>query len=913
MYYEEQQTTRADIGGVEPLTLAQQKLARLEKSKNAKLSTITNMPVESEFVMPDRYTENTNQTGFIPSAKSSLLQAGGNLYDTAIDATNRLTDGTTTKDNTYWDSMSEQQVADQAANYDRTSNTLAMKDMSNQVSQANTQFGEGQYLDALGNYVGAAGTALGQVDELAGQSMGAMAELAGAAAVVGAIAKVAPKASKVLGWTMKTMPKAAVYGADRAHELAKEYEEATGEKKPMSEVAGDMAIASLLGVVELGVIGKGVANMTVGTFKNSMGHLAKTIDPRTSAFKSLSDTVWQKGVQIAQTAGAEAGQEFLETWHEIISGDKKSIGTQLQSKEGWDKAIVGSIAGLTTGGAIAAAPKAITLPAEVGISATRGVVDYGLKKGADISANMSYKVLPEADRQAIGDKYEAEDALHKEFTSQLDVQTKDLENLTGTKANLDAFMADPKNDIGGELHTAINSIQNDIKKREADGKPITDTVAKNIITKAIAANNAASVNSKAQLEASRAKDATYRLYSNTKKGVKGVVGKVLGSDTVKKGVEATKEAYTITKDFTGKAIDSTVDTAKNLDSSAARGYMEFIIDGRAGKGIKDSQITKQLNKVANKIPDTDLDTMIAVAKNDSKVKAALIKVRDTRKAAKINLGLLSDKVATIPKNSMVSKVRANTVTTGAQAKILFSELQTLANQKVIDPKVKAQFDVALGVLKKSKDITDVQYNTLSKRIKKNYVPDTIKDKFNELKEEVVNMDTDALKSRAGKMFTKIKDITKPYYDKAKPAAEKLHEDTKQVIKDFTEDQTKDFKSATERMNSGKDLGNATHRAITNITAAYIVSNAGNMSDMEGMKALYYEKYQDRVDAKVKSMTTVDENIYPMEAPSSFKHKDSTIQDIEDQVVETYNVEKVPMNDEDVPAAILALSEETVIC
>lgn len=877
-------------------TLAERKLELLTKNKLDKLAGIDPASAETPQENYDRFLGvKGSSEGFMPSMKSSMYQAGGTLRDVYADSYNRLADETglferdeSLNDDSEWNRRSEVEYADRLAGYNRESYSTAMTKLSDQVSLANTQLGEGQILDAIGNYGSAFVTAAGQADEYAGQSMGSMTELAAgtlmvagtaallpqlgtAAVILGSIAKVAPKTAKLLAWTAKKLPAASIYGADMTHGYASEYEKATGEKKPLGEIVTDFTLASLLGVVQLGTIGRAASNMTMGTFKNTMGHLAETLKPKGSAFKTLADTVWAKSLQIAETAGAEAGQEFLETWHEIIAGDKKAIGVQLSSKENWDKAVVGAIAGLTTGGAIAAAPAAVTLPVSAGMSATKGTVKYAGNKIADFAVGSSYKILPEEDRQAIADKYEAEDEVHKMYSSELDVQNEKLKSMSKTEAALNAFINDKSNiATSGKLSTAIDKIKIELEayEKKSKGKPMPQDTITRIINKGIAANNSAITSSATLLEISKEADATYRVYNNVKKAAE----KALKSEPIAKKVKQAKEVYKVTKDFAGNTYESTKETVKNLNTSAAKGYLDFVIDGRAtNKGtdaFKASDISKELDKVANKISNTDLETLISLAEKDSVVLKALTKVQDARIAARKSVGLMTDMSAVIAKDSMIAKATPNMKIDEKGVKILYNELQKISGSTVLAGKAKKQLDIALEVVKNSKGVTEKQYNTLAANVRRGYTPDAIA--------EAASTVVDGAK----KAYTKVKQVSS--FDDLKGLTEEVFEGFTSILKKSLAKGKALTTIDAQAVRKGEPLGLLTHKAMTDRTVKRLIEIRGTTNSLKPLEKIYYEKYPDRVHERLSELVTVKENIFPaeLEQSSSDKNKESTISDTE---------------------------------
>ena len=949
--YQDQKTTGQLENYSPPVdTLANKKIALLAQAKIEKLKNIRPEPEAPNPFLDGSYkTDSQGVDGYfgnvIDGAQSSAMQGIANWDSMIANTKTRLSNATNGfispgEQNAELAKYQDREYANKQTGYDSAAYDKTMEGLEGNVGSMMQNFGQGNYGQAIGDLGTALGTAAVNTPEiLAGSTESFMNFAAGAAAAsatgaaigsvvpgvgtaigagvglvgsvgkavysaINSLSKVAPKTTAILNKAVEVAPKVMAGniadGAAVSNKSAEEYFKATGEHKPALEVVSDIAVNTLLSALGRDNITSGISKNVIGEAKDTLTGMLSLVAPDSKGYKLVLDTLSRNVKEISKSSGREFAQEYLQTWAEILQGTNKGFNEVISDKENQVKAMTGGVIGLGVGGTMASIVPAATLPVKLGAAATKGITSSIADKVTDTTSAASYRLLPESDRQAIADKYNTENEIHTSFKDNLEAQTNMLESIR-TKADLDEFIKNPENTMSdGKIFTAMSSINKDIEKfidtETGIEKPISDKQAVAIARKAMSANNKAITDSKVLLESARAGDATYRLYKNVEAGTKKVAKVALDKldvdvdAIVKDTIEVAQKTYKATKDFGGKVIDEVVD----LDTSAARGYLEYVRDGRAKDSIKDSDISKQLKSTVNKISDGDLDKLITIAKNDPVVKEALVIAKKARDSARRELGIISDKIIqTIPENSVLNTLKSNVSLSKNSAISLYHEMQGLAGKKIINQSFKDKLETGLQVLKDSGHITAIQAKNITNNIRRGYVA-------------APKVDVSNIKKAAKDIVKTVKNKSKAYYKVLKPKVEDFVNEMNRQVKD----QGVDLKNLSNTVKSGASLTTAETKYMTNRVADQLVRLEGDVEKLYEINKIFYDNNKQLVDALIdskvdKPIDETTENILTEEdiaevvnskekdiKQSSPKQKEDTILDTEDKVSQVYESSKV---------------------
>lgn len=524
-------------------------------------------------------------------AEASMYRAGGNLADVGRTVSNKIFD--TGFDDTAETGWSNPEIADQEAGVSVEQRQAFQADQHKVLENV----ADGDVLGAIGS---AAKVGLPTLMD----SAATMAELAAGTAVTAATAgagsvllakkvkdtakaatniaeayskikdaKKASKAGTILDKSIKAIksaPKVAgqhsLMTADLVQQQRNEYKETYGEEPSAERLATMTALTLATSAVEMSIF-KSIAVPKIGRAKvveeGKVVEDAKLMQQFVaegqrligyvdeSALKSIAKRAASGVVSMAKAGGMEAGQEYVQTWAEILgvhAGSAESIGlledTLAQfTKENSDQAITGALLGAAAGGTAKAISTVPAVAAGTTADVTKGVVKAASNKLAQIADEKSAGLMTQAQRDKLTLEYERDVAKHEELVKENFRKTEVLKEVT-----------------------SLEELQDEVVRAEitdlAKGEDLNDPV---VFEKKV----------NALIRGYKADAATSKVTPKTKRGyetLKAVSAK-LATDAV--------EATGVTKEDLASAVDkakelgiATVEDLKSFNTSATYGLVE---------------------------------------------------------------------------------------------------------------------------------------------------------------------------------------------------------------------------------------------------------------------------------------------------------------------------------------------------
>lgn len=408
------------------------------------------------------------------------------------------------------------------------------------------------------------------------------------------------KAAETLAKTVtKRSSQASVITADIVQQTKAEYEQETGEKMSPERLAGTTLLNLATAAWQPAIFSKFylprsknfVGKNLRQKFVNEQKQMAKYLDK--GAVKAVADRVGAGIGKVLQASGAEAAQEYAQTWAGILSvnmnpdeagGLIASAFKEFGDADNQDEAAVAGILGSVAGGGIRAAS---AVPTTAAMSAS----DVAFKAGQGI-ANKSYN--------SARDRLSSEDQQSDvEERGNLRAASKEIQDEAKRKvdiiANVEGF-----NDISDE---AVKADMTAVAKgRDLSDPKVYDAVA----NKVVRSYNADSLKAMSVEKAQNAK--------------------ISGRKVVKKVVDGTKDVLDLTpeevqniKDYTTNKAESVkgmgkafIDDVKNYKTSATVGVAEAAVSfmaeatGKAtSKGIQYVNDKESVKKLKAKLDKND--------------------------------------------------------------------------------------------------------------------------------------------------------------------------------------------------------------------------------------------------------------------------------------------------------------------
>lgn len=242
-----------------------------------------------------------------------------------------------------------------------------------------------------------------------------------------------------------------------------------GESADVLTAAGAMAANTVLFGLEFNIIKKVglsaakdvVEDLTVNTARAAL----------TGQSKNLAKAIAENTTKIAGAAGAEAAQEYAQTWTQILTekADTAKFGSfddVVSNKDNQKEANMGAILGAASGGSLRAAPMAVTTPikatAKAGNKVIKKTVDYGAKKATEASYNM----LSVDEREQLKAQFDAENETIAKNTATREAQIKKISTAT---------TIDELRNLGDNR---VDETINNILEKSKTAKKIVDTIDK---------------------------------------------------------------------------------------------------------------------------------------------------------------------------------------------------------------------------------------------------------------------------------------------------------------------------------------------------------------------------------------------------------------------------------------------------
>jgi hypothetical protein len=445
-YQEKLDASRSDpnnrLMGAAPQSLLDQKKAALFGAPPTDAPSLANMSSgEREEFTGSLGSGSSTSTNLLDVAQSSLARSGGHMYDTIGDGANLLFG--TDIDTSTADGLSNRAVADEFTGVSPEYRQQA----DAELGQVKQDFEQGNYGKAL------FGGAMVAPNVLA-DSAGSMAELAIGGGLVGGAAKLAKMSAKVFGSgdkaftggktllskaggatgkVAKALASASVAASSAVQTQADTFRELHGREPDAGELSSMMLMTSATFAIQAKVVGmflpsalKGGANPSLQKFKAGMSDLAEYAGEGT--IRSLLKTVTKGVPGVVKAGGAEAGQEYLQTWAEIL-GTKinlredpswleqayAEVGDGDNQTEAAFGAFLGGIAGGGLKGVIGAPAVAVNATVDVAKGATKAAAD--VVQG--VADNAALKLYTAEDRAEIAEQNKTESEVVKQKVEEL--------------------------------------------------------------------------------------------------------------------------------------------------------------------------------------------------------------------------------------------------------------------------------------------------------------------------------------------------------------------------------------------------------------------------------------------------------------------------------------------------------------
>jgi len=819
-------------------SLADSKKSNLLNKLAGKQERLTPTPVPVEPLPTRIFSDGASGDGLIDMAEASLYRGAGNIADTYANIQQNALDNPNYALSPEIDNLSDQAYSDEKAGF---TGREAYNEDIHKLTNAVNKGGLAGYSEAAmrGLALGpraladsaASGVELG-VGALATAAAGAATGPVGAA-IVGAAAfgskakKVVDAVDKVvtLGDRLKKGAKAvpaliaksagrtSLLTADITEQMRQEYKEANGGKEPSAAwYATNVPVTMALNAVEFGIITKAVPKFSK-SFVKDMKHSVKFMS--NSHALEAAKRIFGGIKKVTAAAGAEAGQEYLQTWHEIlapvVSGKslEKFVTTAAQAlgnDQNQTEAIVGSILGFSAGGTargIATVPQVsagVALEGALGTAKTAGEGLKAANRGIQNATNKAgLKVLSEDDRANIRNDYDIAEKIVEEKSAEIDTKIeviKDAKTLEDLAADKDL------NVTIGKAMDELGFLDGDLKD-PAKFKKLQDKIIRN--------QAAAKDLLKVELETSNAsavvKASTTNIKNMTVEAAKAAIDKV-----PKEVVEATVAAAIKAKAIPAVALKS----VQQLRSSSAYGIVEIGLKGT----VKQSKIAYE---AAKDLSHTDIQKVadIVMEKNPDLGKK-LNKLYEDKKKAYENFDIRNKDLINAENLPAEIKEVAKNGTIGTQSAAGIAKLIKHAmGSKIAD---KATLDIlskAVAAYKKS----DAYTNTKTKG------------RIDERNMAVLENRLTLAKDRLGREVTteNVKEAVDTVVDKVTKSAEKVVDKAKSVAKNVTSNEkvkaaaVKVTKAVDSVTRESKEIApGKLHDVISNVATS--VTN-GNIDEM----------------------------------------------------------------------------------
>lgn len=726
------------------------------------------------------------------------------------------------------------------------------------IAQGRNDFNEGNYLKGLASYGGAALDTLKMGPELLADSAGSVVEgaagvamtalpeaassvagvtllgkkLRAAESTVSGISKAideaqkAIKAGKKVGPVEKALVKStkavsqtSFMTANVLQNMKEDYiAENNGETPNAGYWAVNAPIAIALNTVQLGIFKKFFLPSKAGVkkdiqgIKNYVKDMTEILDPIPKSYsKKVATTILGKARDVSAAAGAEAGQEYLQSWHEILATKMDGLSLdsaieELSSGSNQDQTLFGAFAGAAAGGTgkgIAVAPKAAL---EVGAETALGVTQSAVQVAKKQAIRGSLKLLSPEERVEISENYNVKKEAFDVVKAKKEQQIKDLDKITSLDSVSDKEILADLNKAKEKLGITTSEMKDPDVFNEIKNKVKKDY-------------NATVFLSRESLERSRAGMAAKMIGKNIANEVKEVALRVAKKEDIDKAVEKLKEF--------GVDVQNTV---KGLKTSAAVGIVER--GTLYGANITQSEIDK-IVKTAEKLSFKDLKkSMLVLKSTNPKLHNALkstykIVERRTKRFKQSNIEINKDNISPVLK----SVTTAGEINSESEVLVEDALLESFEANSITDLESLKILEKAVNLYSKSKRIK----NKKSRLVKKSDIA-IYRKRIAEMKADFGEFDT-----RLGKFDNKVNKLADVAKDFIKNMGIEESPEKKQADIDNENTTEEQNKPLVERLKDGADraLNSKLVASIKNVgTALAEVTEAiGDKIDVAPLQAL----------------------------------------------------------------------------
>jgi hypothetical protein len=491
----------------------------------------------------------------------------------------------------------------------------------------------------------------------------------------------------------KSAGRTSLLTADITEQMRQDYkEEHNGQEPPGSWYATNVPITMALNAVEFGLITK----LSPKFPKNVKVDLKKSIEFMSkSNAKEAAKRIFGGIKKVTTAAGGEAGQEYLQTWHEIlaskVSGEDmesfvRTAAAELGKDENQTEAIVGSILGFAAGGVARGAATVPTVGAGLAGDVAKGTLRTGgkvVKKAAeaaqDAGSRAAYGALTEKQRSVLANRYETAKATFDEKSTEMDTKIKTVKEAK----TLDDILADE------DLSVIAKKIQ--VDNQWTDGDMQNPAKLKSMQNKIAAKYAKDKLIMKTKLEGSNLGRVGRRLKKNVKDA---------GVKVAKKAADLVTEEMvtaTVIKMVEGKiATDNAVEAVKGLQSGAARGVLDMAL-----KGGKES--TSKIMAAAKNLELSDLDRVTAiVTDHNPELGAHLKRAYDDQLDALKRFEMESDDVINAETLSpVISEIAESGTIEGQSGASVVGQINKAMDSKIADIDTLNKVKAAIEAYKKS--------------------------------------------------------------------------------------------------------------------------------------------------------------------------------------------------------------------
>ena len=613
-----------------------------------------------------------NAQDIVDLGQSSLYRAGGNLLDAGKGISNKLFD--TEFDDSAETGFSNVQNADESSGLSQEYRQQFQKDQRAVLenvaeddwwgavkSAANVGFrtavdsagsavelGAGALLSAVpGGQLGT-GALLGRKAKKVADAIDNIGDRYGAVKE----AELARKAAKGLNVAANSVVQTSLITTDLVQQQRAAYIEEYGEEPSAARLAGSAAITMATMVWQIPIAKKLFVPRVSGTgtnkaFKEQFVTDMKKLVTQSEAgmVRNVANRVAAGVGQIAAAGGAEAVQEYAQTWAEILSvkmqpeeagGFLKAAWEEFGDKENQDKAITGAFLGGAAGGnirGVTAIPQAVVGSAVDTVTGTGKAIGTGI---ANKVTQNSWNNLSEAEKAREVSRVESKKAEIEVLKTKNTAMAEEL--------NSAATFSDVRDQEN------IERLENLARNRDLNDPKVFNAAKKNIISKLAAEP----LTMTTKLNADR----TANFLKN--QGKSALAAGDAAARSVANYVGIDKDTYDKALEATVKFSKSAVVDLKNLDQSAARGLVMATMDYASDTSkeqwnkvdtLANKNTPKAIQKVANAIRPNMPKAAARLDKKSTARKKAIIE-NNIKKKSFTNYESLDSAIKQAPKKDV---------------------------------------------------------------------------------------------------------------------------------------------------------------------------------------------------------------------------------------------------------------------